>query len=566
MSVIIFNILALTLFVKTCTPTPVVFNFSSCPELCYEHGTCNPETKRCECPLVRHGFDCSIPLSDPNSQCKAYSHNSKSCDSRDKTLCLNSCNGQGWCEGGFCHCKPGFYGADCSLSTGADGRPQLLAGQGYVPRREGPKIYVYELPPLTNTWVYIARVDRPLVQLLMQRLLSSGVRTANGDEADYFFIPFLIRTRTHAAGHLAATLHYVRQHWPWWERHGGGHRHLLVATGDLGRRGLPAELLPLSENCTFLTHWGLHASHAIGRWEASHRPGKDIVVPPLTNPDDIIVYSPLHPLIRRTHDRTKELFFAGRICGDNQKPVNGTCSDKRRDYSGNTRQQVSQHHWNRTHWTITTQSQGYVLGLSTHKFCLAPTGGGYGRRSVQALIMGCIPVTLTDGVHQPFEPELRWADFSVSVPERDIGRLHEVLGALSEARIETMQERIRCAAQHMYFSSTFGEVMGEDGRYDAFETLMEVLRMRRDYPGVDPSQYTALDKRFADFVNCQLEPTGGRVPLCTQNRLAKGDDLHHCRESYMQVPMRWMHMFYSWPGGAVCGKNPNVAKCPRSWL
>ncbi|PNH00099.1 hypothetical protein TSOC_014095 [Tetrabaena socialis] len=113
---------------------------------------------RCECPITRHGLDCAIPLRDPTQQCALYSHTAATCHSHARSLCLNGCNLNGWCEGGFCKCKPGSYGADCALSTGADGRPVLLAGQGYAPRRQGIKVYVYELPPVTNTWAYIARV------------------------------------------------------------------------------------------------------------------------------------------------------------------------------------------------------------------------------------------------------------------------------------------------------------------------------------------------------------------------------------------------------------------------
>ena len=65
--------------------------------------------RRCECPLGRHGLDCSIPIPDPEPQCKEHSHNLVTCTSFTKTLCLNSCNGQGWCAGGFCHCKPGAW-------------------------------------------------------------------------------------------------------------------------------------------------------------------------------------------------------------------------------------------------------------------------------------------------------------------------------------------------------------------------------------------------------------------------------------------------------------------------
>ncbi|GIL72460.1 hypothetical protein Vretifemale_2822 [Volvox reticuliferus] len=524
---------------------------------------------RCECPLLWYGLDCSVPFPKPKEQCAAYAHSFMSCGSNDRSQCLNSCNGRGSCDGGFCNCYPGYYGADCALSLGPDGRPELLAGQGYVPRQHGIKIYVYELPPMTNTWVSISRLDRPLVAALMQRLLSSGVRTADGDSADFFFIPLVMRTKGQAATHLKAVVYYIRQHWPWWDRLQGGHRHLLVVPADLGRRSLPEEHLQMTENVTYLTHWGLHSNHSAGRWVESHRPGRDIVLPPLHNADEPIVFSPLHVLNSRHKERTRGLFFAGRICGDGKAPHEGRCDDTKSSFSGNIRQRVSMHHWNRTGWTVANHVKAYTSALSSHTFCLSPSGGGYGRRSVQALIMGCVPVLLGDGLHQPFEPEVDWSQFAVRVPEEDIPHLHHVLEAINESKIEELQGRLWCAAQHMYYSTTYGEVMGEDGRFDAFEMLMEILRMRRDHPDLDPREYTQMDTSFADFIDCKLAPTGGRVALCSQNRLVKASGeprLRPCRNEHPGLQMRSIHMFYSWPGGAVCGQNWTIAACPRSWI
>ena len=57
---------------------------------------------------------------------------------------------------------PGFYGTDCCLSLDADGKPELLAGQGYLPREKAPKIYVYELPPfLNNIWCGLPSLPYP---------------------------------------------------------------------------------------------------------------------------------------------------------------------------------------------------------------------------------------------------------------------------------------------------------------------------------------------------------------------------------------------------------------------
>jgi hypothetical protein len=57
----------------------------------------------------------------------------------------------------------------------------------------------------------------------------------------------------------------------------------------------------------------------------------------------------------------------------------------------------------------------------------------------------CVPVTVTDDVMQPFEPELDWSAFSVHVAEADIPRMHNLLAAISPARLEQMQVRRACA-------------------------------------------------------------------------------------------------------------------------
>jgi hypothetical protein len=128
------------------------------------------------------------------------------CFQKGSKYCLNGCNGRGQCTGGFCYCEPGkaflaechmlfpgqqtpvpqctmgthnylsqpqaaqspalrhqvvpnpcvpahtagFWGTDCSLSVGPDGKPELLAGFGYTQRSKPPKIYVYELPGHCN--------------------------------------------------------------------------------------------------------------------------------------------------------------------------------------------------------------------------------------------------------------------------------------------------------------------------------------------------------------------------------------------------------------------------------
>ena len=349
---------------------------------------------------------------------------------------------------------------------------------------------------------YVARVDRPLLYVLMQRLLASGARTLDGDSADYFLLPFLFRSKREHDARLQDAIDYIASRWPWWSKH-GGRRHLLVVQGDHGRAGLTPALQRLTANMTLLHQWGLTTNHTGGRWAAAHRPGHDIVVPSLSNPDEVLSFSPLHPAARRRIRKAK-LFFSGRFCGDRRPPEHrrGCPGDARPYYSGNTRQRVYLHHSGRPGFLLSTNAS--LRLMASFQFCLSPPGFGYGRRSVHALLMGCIPLTVTDHVLQPFEPEMRWSEFSLHLPEADIPRLHLVLEKLPPDKVAAMQARLRCAAQHLYYSSTFGSLFGEDGRYDAVETLLQILRVRAAHPDLPPERYMEADDQFRRFINCEL--------------------------------------------------------------
>lgn len=63
-------------------------------------------------------------------------------------------------------------------------------------------------------------------------LASSGVRTADGETADYYYLPLNIRGPSESANMVKA-VQYVRSHWPWWDRLQGA-RHLILHTGGCG--------------------------------------------------------------------------------------------------------------------------------------------------------------------------------------------------------------------------------------------------------------------------------------------------------------------------------------------
>jgi hypothetical protein len=65
------------------------------------------------------------------------------------------------------------------------------------------------------------------------------------------------------------------------------------------------------------------------------------------------------------------------------------------------------------------------------------------------------------------------------------------------------QVKLWCGAQHLFWSSIYGGIIGEDGRYDAFETTMEILRVKKEHPDLPPDQYAAKDKDFDRFMKCE---------------------------------------------------------------
>jgi hypothetical protein len=104
-------------------------------------------------------------------------------------------------------------------------------------------------------------------------LLQSEHRTLDPEEADYFYLPVYVACfinpilgsndfpyfhggpvawRTHAAANMfIEVFHWVRSHYPYWDRN-GGRDHIVVSAHDEGSCWVPAVLRP----AIILSHWG----------------------------------------------------------------------------------------------------------------------------------------------------------------------------------------------------------------------------------------------------------------------------------------------------------------------
>jgi hypothetical protein len=120
-----------------------------------------------------------------------------------------------------------------------------------------------------------------------------------------------------------------------------------------------------------------------------------------------------------------------------------------------------------------------------------------------------------------------------------------------------LQKALRCASKHLWWGTLWGGLFGDDGRYDAFATLMEVrwppcvglgpaalrpggqelparlcalwaplqiLRVRLAHPSVPPERYREVDEHFRRFAACELGVLAWRVSatVAIRRRLAGG--------------------------------------------
>jgi len=394
-----------------------------CKQRCSFGGTCNEEMGRCDCLRERSGEACEHEHDQSAIRKSGILHNTR--DLPGPPFCLSECNKLGQCDKGVCHCKPGFFGADCALFVGPDNKTHLIDDQ-YRQHRPSPRIYVYELPPEFNSWYDTRLLDRPTVPFFLERLMSSHHRTADPEDADLFMVPIATRLTgqiyVNHGRRLLEAVKYIQHTWPFYNRF-EGKDHILFFSGDWGPCEFFGSRLPDPiANMIFLTHWGLKKLRPREYMNAGpcYNPDKDVVLPPIQSiynakispyyPDGL-AGKPTEPVPTSSAKRDIILYFSGRS-----------------DAPGHTmRRKVKSALSKVPGFMIVDSDPNYYQNLARSVFCLSPTGDGWGRRTTLAAMFGCIPVIIQDDISQPFEEQLPYHRFSIRVKESDFQNLPSIL-------------------------------------------------------------------------------------------------------------------------------------------
>ena len=411
--------------------------------------------------------------------------------------CYNDCNGRGTCESpGLCSCRAPWSGWDCI----EDGLAQLAASAAPSTHEEHGFVYVYSPPhelghaAMRHDAMRLEPMD-PLYtaeQHFFERLMADRtLRTLDPHRARLFYVPtFLLPTHPNTV-YATGVSHYHKLVQAlsardatfakaWRENRS---RHIFFLSGDKG-----ACLWPRGP--IYISHWGLTTP-----WKAMMLPQlwrKDVLVsaranePPCADARDII----LPPVIAHPFNHSAatarfpqsrpawrcELFFAGAMTAEQKNKHASWCDNGRhggvRCYSQGVRAAVLAHHHNRSGFCLARQLPPELYADS--RFCLAPSGEGFGDRLANAMLSGCVPLIIQPAVRQPYDDVLPYERFSIRIGADRIPALHEVLRAVTDEQHARLRAGVRHFARAFEWLRTGAQ---------AYEAARYSLCLRAERPG-----------------------------------------------------------------------------------
>ncbi|XP_027346109.1 probable glucuronoxylan glucuronosyltransferase IRX7 [Abrus precatorius] len=357
------------------------------------------------------------------------------------------------------------------------------------------KVFVYDLPPKYNTdWLANERCSKHLFAsevAIHRALLTSDVRTFDPYEADFFFVPVYVSCNFstvngfpaigHARSLIASAVKLISSEYPFWNRSRGSD-HVFVASHDFGscfhtledvamEDGVPE----IMKNSIVLQTFGVVYDHPCQKVE-------HVVIPPYVSPESVRDTMENSAVNGR---RDIWVFFRGKM-EVHPKNVSGRFYSKKvrtviwRKFNGDRRFYLRRHRF-----------AGYQSEIARSVFCLCPLGWApWSPRLVESVALGCVPVVIADGIRLPFVSAVKWGEISLTVAEREVGRLAEILEHVAATNLSTIQRNLWDpeTRRALLFNS---QVKEGDATWQVLRALSE--KLDRSYRGSRVSRQLDVD-------------------------------------------------------------------------
>ena len=322
------------------------------------------------------------------------------------------------------------------------------------------RIFVYELPSVFNEdqvtrntlhppkiWDPNCTANFYSAEISMHRfLLKSEYRTADPEEADFFYIPaysccFLINNQPNNLTKTGIFHHklfdHIRTTYPYFNR-SEGRDHVWTFTQGFGAR-LFGDFRKIRSGI-FLAHNGQYTLD-------DFTPHKDLSIPP-----DLTGYgfSSYYELPESKRPQKQWLaHFGGTVLPFDLTDERGS------HYSKGVRQYIKDHFSHDKDFRITgTRVNTYIKDMTSSIYCLCPEGWhAWNPRPYQAVQLGCIPVLLSDEIELAFEEVIDYSKFMLRVRPSDVGQLKSILLSISPGEIASMQSEMRRVWRLFSYSS-----------------------------------------------------------------------------------------------------------------
>ncbi|KAK9058621.1 hypothetical protein SSX86_023463 [Deinandra increscens subsp. villosa] len=309
------------------------------------------------------------------------------------------------------------------------------------------KIYIYELPSKYNAdWLSNPRCSDHLFAsevVLHKALMNSDVRTLDPSEADFFFVPVYLSCNFstvngfpaigHARALLSSAVDLISSELPFWNRSNGSD-HIFVASHDHGAcfhamedRAVANGIPEFMKNSILLQTFGVKHRHPCQ--DVDH-----VVIPPYVSPEKVESTLSHSPVNGR---RDIFVFFRGKM-EVHPKNVSGLF------YSRRVRTEIWQKFGkDRRFYLKRHRFAGYQSEIVRSVFCLCPLGWApWSPRLVEAAALGCVPVIIADGIRLPLDSAVPWPEISITVAEKDVGKLAGILDHVASTNLSSIQKRL----------------------------------------------------------------------------------------------------------------------------